>query len=357
MFDEGRCGYFFDWLIVDLALKTPRSFDPPSLQICDPQRPITFVPGGPGRRRFEVMRLPGESDQQLKDFVSWDFLSRWDFTPDNVEIERHAIYTFQARWAERWSAGRVFLAGDAAHQMPPFAGQGMCSGIRDAANLAWKLDLVLTGTADDALLDTYEQERSRHVQHAIRQSVALGEVICELDEDAARRRDERMVALGGDPAVALPKLPRPIFEDGYLYRRCGRVASGAGELGIQGAVRTGDRQGRWDQVFGVGFALIWRDAPERVVAARARAALQALGGGTAAYLSNGATGGDSASDCDVLGFLDIEGRYAGELDRLGASAMLLRPDGYVFGYVSSDHELTALLDSARTQLRSVASVS
>ncbi len=136
-------GFFYDWLIVDVVLDEPRVFDPINLQICDPNRPTTAVSGGPGRRRWEFMRLPDESRQELgEEATAWKLLEPWDVHPGNARIERHAVYTFQARVAHRWQDGRIFLAGDAAHLMPPFAGQGMCSGIRDAANLAWKLDLV-----------------------------------------------------------------------------------------------------------------------------------------------------------------------------------------------------------------------
>ncbi|MDQ6697742.1 MAG: bifunctional 3-(3-hydroxy-phenyl)propionate/3-hydroxycinnamic acid hydroxylase, partial [Actinomycetota bacterium] len=138
-------GFFYDWLIVDVAMHEPRVFDPINLQICEPSRPTTLVSGGPGRRRWEFMRLPDESIDELDDASrAWELLEPWDVTPDNATLERHAVYRFQARWADRWRQGNVLLAGDAAHQMPPFAGQGMCSGLRDAANLAWKLDLVLT---------------------------------------------------------------------------------------------------------------------------------------------------------------------------------------------------------------------
>ena len=137
-------GFYYDWLVVDVALHEPRVFDPPNLQVCDPRRPTTVVSGGPGRRRWEFMCLPGETLDTLdEEAAAWAFLDPWDVRPDNATMVRHAGYRFRARWATRWHEGRIFLAGDAAHQTPPFAGQGMCAGLRDAANLAWKLDYVL----------------------------------------------------------------------------------------------------------------------------------------------------------------------------------------------------------------------
>src|SRR6185437_6752180 len=121
---------------------------------CDPRRPTTLVSGGPGRRRWEWMLLPGETPEQMADPETvWALLAESGISRDDVVLERHAVYTFRARWAARWREGRLALAGDAAHQMPPFAGQGMCSGLRDAANLAWKLDLVLGDRTPPSLLD------------------------------------------------------------------------------------------------------------------------------------------------------------------------------------------------------------
>ncbi len=152
-------GFFYDWLVVDVALHEPRVFDPPNLQVCDPRRPTTVVSGGPGRRRWEFMCLPGETLEALdEEAAAWRFLEPWDVRPDNDTMVRHAGYRFHARWATRWHEGRIFVAGDAAHQTPPFAGQGMCAGLRDAANLAWKLDYAL-GHPAAALLETYDTER------------------------------------------------------------------------------------------------------------------------------------------------------------------------------------------------------
>src|SRR5699024_8453168 len=165
-------GFFYEWLVLDLIPDSGDSFTPDNLQACDPARPVTTVSSGPGRRRFEFMRMPDDDLAVFNtDAAALRILEPWGYTPDNTELERRALYTFQARWVDRWRDGRLLLAGDAAHLMPPFYGQGMVSGMRDAANLAWKLDLVLRGVADDALLDTYSTERAEHVKHAIAMSV------------------------------------------------------------------------------------------------------------------------------------------------------------------------------------------
>jgi 2-polyprenyl-6-methoxyphenol hydroxylase-like FAD-dependent oxidoreductase len=243
-------GFFYDWLIVDVVLGEPRVFDPINLQICDPDRPTTAVSGGPGRRRWEFMRLPDESRDELnQEATAWKLLDPWDVHPGNARIERHAVYTFQARVADRWQHGRAFLAGDAAHLMPPFAGQGMCSGIRDAANLAWKLDLVLTGRAAPELLATYEEERRPSAVAAIDFSIELGQVICVPDAGEAAARDEAMAAAVTGDVSEVPGLP------GLAAGLVHPDAPLAGEQFPQPNL-----DGRWfDDVHGVGWRLVTDD--------------------------------------------------------------------------------------------------
>jgi 3-(3-hydroxy-phenyl)propionate hydroxylase len=172
-----------------------------------------------GRYRFEFMLMPGEeAGELLKPAVAFERLLAGLVPAGTVEIERTATYTFAGLVADRWRAGRVFVAGDAAHLMPPFLGQGMCSGIRDAANLAWKLDHVHRRGASDVLLDTYETERRPHVSEVIRAAVELGQIICTTDREAAAERDRRMLARQSpEPPYrfALPPLTRgPLVLEG-----------------------------------------------------------------------------------------------------------------------------------------------
>ncbi|MGO9872871.1 MAG: bifunctional 3-(3-hydroxy-phenyl)propionate/3-hydroxycinnamic acid hydroxylase [Acidimicrobiia bacterium] len=244
-------GFFYDWLIVDVILDEPRVFDPINLQVCDPARPTTAVSGGPGRRRWEFMRLPDEPLEELgEEPTAWTLLAPWDVHPANARLERHAVYTFAARVADTWQVGRTFLAGDAAHQMPPFAGQGMCAGIRDAANLAWKLDLVLTGRAGTGLLATYDEERRPSAVAAVEFSSELGKVICVPDPTQAKARDDAMAAAVTDEVSDVADLPG--IASGLVQAESKR----AGELFPQA-----DLGGQWfDDVHGAGWRFVTVDS-------------------------------------------------------------------------------------------------
>ncbi|HVV35117.1 MAG TPA: bifunctional 3-(3-hydroxy-phenyl)propionate/3-hydroxycinnamic acid hydroxylase [Acidimicrobiales bacterium] len=314
-------GFQYDWLIVDVQLHEARVFDPINVQICDPVRPTTAVSGGPGRRRWEFMRLPYESLDDLgREGRAWELLAPWDVHPGNATLERHALYTFQARTAQRWQVDRVFLAGDAAHLMPPFAGQGMCSGVRDAVNLAWKLDLVLDGRAAPRVLATYDEERRPNAQAAIDFSVSLGEVICVADPHAAAARDEAMSA-GFDGSVSeAPPLP------GIASGVISASAPLAGELFPQGQLA-----GAWfDDVYGAGWRLVTLDDAA------------ALDADSVAWFATigGAVVDVSAAAPNLVDWFDAhDARFA-----------LQRPDFHLFGVASDAAGATALLTELRGQL-------
>jgi flavoprotein hydroxylase len=313
-------GFFYDWLIVDVVLRHERVFDPINLQVCDPARPTTVVSGGPGRRRWEFMRLDHETLDELES-RAWELLEPWDVRPDNATLERRAVYTFAARYAERWRSGRVLLAGDAAHQMPPFAGQGMCAGVRDAANLAWKLDLVLSGSAPDALLDTYDQERLASARQAIEFSVELGKIICIPDPDAARARDEAMAAAVGPEPTDAPPLPG--IEAGVIQSG----SPHAGSLFVQGIVAGR----RFDDVHGAGWRLV-TSVPEPIALDRDTAEWFASIGGRVATVP--------ADD-------PVYGRWFAEH---GATSALQRPDFHLYGTATSPSGGAALVHDLRTRL-------
>ncbi|MGW7094694.1 bifunctional 3-(3-hydroxy-phenyl)propionate/3-hydroxycinnamic acid hydroxylase MhpA [Streptomyces sp. NPDC054874] len=337
-------GFFYDWLVVDTLPHDRTEWSPKNWQLCDPRRPTTIVSGGPGRRRWEFMRLPHENVEELTTpEAAWRLLEPWGRTPENTTIERHAVYTFQARWVDRWREGRLVLAGDAAHQMPPFAGQGMCSGLRDAINLAWKLDLVLDGRADPALLDTYTSERSEHVQHAIGMSMALGQVICVLDPDAAASRDARMIAAGADPRHALPPTPPPVLGDGVLKRAPdGNRAPDVGHLTPQYEVTHQGRTALLDDHTGGGFTILTDGAGPLDLLDESDHDFLAGIGVHLVPLYRGSTPLD--------GYLDDPDGYLRHMREHGHVAALVRPDFYLFGAATDAWGLRELVGQLRGQL-------
>ena len=280
------------------------------------------------------MLLPGETAEQVEDprFV-WSLLARSGITEDDVALERHLVYTFRARWAERWREGRLLLAGDAAHQMPPFAGQGMCSGMRDAFTLAWHLDLVLKGLADESTLDAYTSERCGHLQHAIAVSVELGKVICISDEAEAAARDEVLLAVAADPTTPPIEPPAPKLGPG-IHDGVGRGA--AGELFPQARVHVdGGEQLLEDTTDRPSFMLYALDADPRALLDAARIDyLQELG----------------ASFVEIDEDLDRENVYRAWFDAHGCTVALVRPDFYVFGTAGSAGEARELIGRLKTAL-------
>lgn len=319
-------GFFYDWLIVDVHPHEPRVYDPVNLQVCDPARPTTAVSGGPGRRRWEFMALPGESTDELNTAATaWALLAPWDVHPGNADLERHTVYRFHARWADTWRVGRVLIAGDAAHLMPPFAGQGMCSGIRDAANLAWKLDAVLGGHASDAILDTYAVEREQNVQAVINFSMELGKVICISDPAEAAARDELMAGgVAADEVSEVPPLPGIptgiVVPDDPL----------AGTLFVQGRVG-GDAlaAARFDDVHGAGWRLV-TPTPSALDPEQAQW-FAGLGGTVVDLASTG----------------DPDGTYTDWFARHRVTVALQRPDFYLYG---AGDDPTALVSHLRVAL-------
>ena len=246
------------------------------------------------------------------------------------------VYEFRSMLADEMRKGHLLLVGDAAHLTPPFLGQGLCSGLRDAANVAWKLDLVLRGLAADALLDTVDPERQPQNEMVILLAVELGKILCQLDSHAAAERD-RLLRQAGPPAR--PELPP--LSGGALRRPAhGSTDPLAGVLSVQGVVRHAGREGRFDDVVGRGFALIVADGdPFEQLSGEHRSLIGTLNMTVASL------------DADAPhGVRDVDGRLTAWLSEHGAYAVLVRPDFYVFGSVPSAAGLPALFEDLRSEL-------
>ena len=261
---EGRT-YVEDWLIVDAKLAST-SIDHIEF-ICDPKRPAPHMPAPGGRQRWEFMLHAGESREEMeRPEKVRELLLPWG-SPDDMEVERTAVYRFHARTVERFQKGRVFLAGDAAHITPPFAGQGLVAGLRDAANLSWKLAWVLRGRAEPAILQSYDQERRPHAKAMIDLARFLGRIIMPTSRVQALGTGLLMRTLRLIPAARsyfedLKIKPQNQFDRGLFVERGRRPSRGQGTQLTRGAlfpqawVQQGER-GCWsDDALGEGLALV-----------------------------------------------------------------------------------------------------
>lgn len=306
-------GFEERWLVIDAVLKRPMpELGDHSVQFCNPVRPATYVRGTGNRRRWEISVLDDEdSAAMIRRETTWQLLSRW-LTPEDADLERTAVYTFKSCVAARWRKGRLLIAGDAAHLTPPFMGQGMCAGIRDASNLAWKLALCARDCASDDLLDTYESERAPHAQAYIETAVRLGRLINQADTEAALRAALTMPDGSAQMSSIAPRLGPGLSAGDETYR---------GVLGWQMALGS---DLKIDDLAAHGFVLIADSGMAKLV--------------------------------DPMPNLLIVDEHAAlsagdYLAELGCRAVMLRPDRYILGTAGSDEELSALCQTVQTLTR------
>ena len=236
---------------------------------CDAERPYVSAALPQGIRRFEFMVMPGETEEELSKPENMDRLLRKVLpSTDNIEFIRQRVYTHNARLAGKFRERRILLAGDAAHIMPVWQGQGYNSGMRDANNLAWKLALVVKGLADPQLLDTYQQERRDHAKAMIDLSVLAGKVLAPPKKWQATLRDGVSWLLNYLPPVKRYFLemrfkPMPKYHQGVVVEPVPAIkASPVGKLFIQPSVCVGQQSLKLDDVIGPGFAIIaWGTNP------------------------------------------------------------------------------------------------
>ena len=324
------------WIVVDIAndpLATPHVY-----LCCDPVRPYVSAALPHGVRRFEFMVMPGETEAELsKPENMRKLLAKVLPNPDNIELIRSRVYTHNARLAGKFRQGRVLLAGDAAHIMPVWQGQGYNSGMRDASNLAWKLALVIKGLAADNLLDSYEQERRDHAKAMINLSVLAGHVLAPPKRWQGTLRDGVSWLLNYLPPVKryfveMRFKPMPQYTQGALIVP-NQKGSPVGKMFIQPKVLTdAGTTVLLDEVIGENFAIIaWGCDPTWGLTAEQIAQWKALGTRFIQVLPDVQLRVPSDAGPDVIRVGDCTGRLK-EWFALGTSSIaLVRPDRFVAG--------------------------
>jgi 3-(3-hydroxy-phenyl)propionate hydroxylase len=330
------------WLVVDIA-NDPLGH-PNSEVGADPERPYASISIAHGIRRFEFMIHADETDEQAEDpaFLT-QMLARMVPHPDRVDVIRRRIYTHHSRIAGAFRKGRLLLAGDAAHLMPVWQGQGYNSGIRDAANLGWKLAAVVSGRADDKLLDTYDMERRKHARAMIDLSTMVGRVISPTNRRVAGARDLLVRSASIVPSLKRYVLemrfkPMPRYEQGAVVHDPGTAAAGradspVGTLFIQPRVDTRDRHNvLLDDVLGDWFAVLcWNNNPRKILGDAAFANWKALGSRFIALrpVTQLQWTGDDDPDVVVVG--DRDGAVKSWFDTHQESVLFVRPDRCIAG--------------------------
>lgn len=321
------------WLVVDMILEGEAADLPVSnQQLCHPARPATHVILPGNLRRWEFRLMPGENPEEMRqDDSVWRLLAPW-LKPSQARIWRAATYNFNARLAERFRAGRVLLAGDAAHQMPPFLAQGMVQGIKDAVNLTWKLQAALEG-APDAILDSYEAERRPHVLEVIRTSKSLGETIGQTDAGIAAGRNIQLLArMAEGKGIHLRQSLFPPLAGGVFHE-----SPGAGRQVPQPEIRRDDGTTvLMDALLPDDFVLLaGRGFP---IGAQGSRRLDALG---VPVVTVGP---------EVCTLSERNGVFTAFLDEHAITAVIVRPDRMVFAGLPRPDDLPAALDALQRHL-------
>lgn len=349
-------GFEESWIVVDAVVDGPIQI--PDLRglpagidlqrlvflIGDPTRPTSVIPGPGSHRRWEFLLLPSEVPDDYADNESArKLLAPW-LGEQRYSVVRCTVYRFHALLAKKWMINRVFLLGDAAHQTPPFFGQGLCHGIRDAANLTWKLRMVLDGVSSANLLSTYQLERLPHVRKIIETSIQMGRFMCTLDAETARARDAIMrEQIQGATQAKIDIIPK--LEGGITAPRQ-RADSPVGERFIQPPMIDHRGQRRLlDDFTRRGFVLL---------------STFLVNMSPAVFLS-----GQVKLDCFTIRssdtvlperereLHDCSGELVGWLENHHCRGVVLRPDGYVYGIFSSPEEATAVLEDLELQLSNI----
>jgi 3-(3-hydroxy-phenyl)propionate hydroxylase len=283
------------------------------------------------------MLLPGETAEEMnREAVIWRLLAPW-LAPEDGKLWRAATYVFHALVAKDWRRARIFLAGDAAHMTPPFMGQGMCQGIRDAANLAWKIEMVMRGLAGDALLNSYQRERSPHVRTTTEEAKTLGRIVCELDPVKASERDVRMLAETGNTPAA--KFFVPGLVEGAL---CSEQGDPVGQRFPQPRIVSETGEALLDDAVGASFRLVLSSqCPVSHIPEALRRRIVGLGGAILAIEEEGVSGSRGMAQWSIV---ETQSVLAAWFRHNGLLAALVRPDHYVFAIARQPSDLQIMSD-------------
>lgn len=296
----------------------------------DPVRPWFWGPNGFNKCRTDVCLLDGEKVEDLMDpEIGYQFVRQHTgLTKHEIKLTRRVAYKFRSQLASCYRKGRIFIGGDAAHAMCPSMGQGACCAMRDAVNLAWKLDLVLKGRAPISLLDTYEIERMRHSRFFVETSLAVWKTVHEVDEESAKTRDET-IAENGVTTITIPGL-----ETGIIHRHGDQFLSPqAGKLSPQGLVDVKGSPKLLDDVIGAGGQLISRQSLTNILEPKQTSRLRDLG----VHILQIASG-------DGADFSPRDGAYEEFWVENDVTTLLARPDGYLFGTAKSHSDIRNLVN-------------
>ncbi|WP_037507481.1 bifunctional 3-(3-hydroxy-phenyl)propionate/3-hydroxycinnamic acid hydroxylase [Rhizorhabdus wittichii] len=328
------------WIVVDAWLTGPADLPRKTTQYCWPDRPATFVVGPQNLRRWEIKLLPDDDLEALQDEGAIREILRRYVDVTACSIWRSAVYRFRAAVATRWRSRRMFLAGDAAHTMPPFLAQGLCAGLRDAANIAWKLEQVERHGTAASLLDSYEIERKPHVTEIVRHAKAFGLIIGELDRERALARDTVLAEQLRTGAVSTERQAFiPPLHQGFLENGC----PSAGQVFVQPRILRDGREHLMDDVIGPSFAVFANaEALDALDASLVREWLRI--GGTL-LLS-----GDECEEAPIETLDESDGRVAGWLERESKAAVIVRPDRYVYGAADDGRALATMMADLLRQL-------
>ncbi len=340
------------WVVIDTLVKREWPEVDRLRFHCNPERPAVDCPTPLGHHRWEFPVLAGDDERELiTEPAIHCLLANQGIEPDQVEILRAVIYSHHVRFAAKWRAGRIFLAGDAAHVMPPWIGQGMASGVRDVANLCWKLAAVIDGELPDNVLDSYEQERQPHVRDTTKAAVNIGRIITERNRALTTLRDPLIRGLMRTPGVGTfirsgKWLPVSRYPNGFMAgRRSRRLPKSAGAEGWQipqpWVLGADGVRARLDDAVAPGW-VVYRKAgsmPDNETRAWSDLGVPVLD-----VLPPGATATSGA-------VVDIEGAFGTWLERRKVHGLAVRPDGFVYSASSSQGTLAPppLLSAARVR--------